>query len=124
MVSNKEKLAKLILENPELPVLCMVEYEIVGGDDCLRWMASLGESEIREYIFYDDELLFWRDESEKMVDHIIEEDDEFCCLPSIEDAAEIEKRFQAYRQEVRERVEALPWQKAIVVNIDLPEVPA
>jgi len=111
-MSNRENLARLILENPELPVLCMVEYEVVAGDDCLRWAASLGESKIREYIYHEDgmseSVIYWKEDAEELVDRMVEDVEQ--------------SLYEEARQQAWEKVNAMPWIKAIVVNIDLPEV--
>ena len=128
-MSNREELARLILENPELPVLCMVEFEIVAGDDCLRWAASLGECKIREYIYHEDGLsdsvIFWREDEEKLVDAFSEDaETNSKFYPLGEDPRTATARAAAYAQArmiARQKVRELPWKKAIVVNIDLPE---
>jgi len=50
---NRNKLSRLISENPDLEVIPMVEYEVCCGDDYNRWAGSIGESKIREYFFDD-----------------------------------------------------------------------
>lgn len=40
---NREELFKLMQENPELPVVPMVDGEI-PGDDCGYWLGSWGAS--------------------------------------------------------------------------------
>lgn len=128
-MSNREKLARLILENPELPVLCMVEFEIVAGDDCLRWAASLGECKIREYIYHEDgmseSVIFWREDEEKLVDILAEDAEDHPELyPLGADPRTATARAAAYenaRTLARVKVRNLPWKRAIVVNIDLPE---
>lgn len=111
-MSNRGNLAKLLMENPDLPVLCMVEYEIVAGDECTRWAASLGEAKIREYIYYDEfmggPVIYWREDAEELVDRMVEDVEQ--------------SRYEEARQKAWEKVNAMPWIKAIVVNIDLPEV--
>lgn len=138
-MSNRENLARLILENPELPVLCMVEYEVVAGDDCLRWVASLGESKIREYIYHEDgiseSVIFWKEDAEELVDRMVEDVERKINPQTVIDPSETdplyvsleakEERKRIYekaRQQAWEKVNAMPWIKAIVVNIDLPEV--
>ena len=39
---NLEKLFLLIKENHELPIVAMVDSEIVADDCCCRWMGSWG----------------------------------------------------------------------------------
>ena len=44
--TQKERLDvlfKLIKENPDLPILPMVDSEIVADDFCARWTGSRGE---------------------------------------------------------------------------------
>ena len=36
---SSEKLRKLILENPELPIVCLVDPDVCG-DDCMWWYAN------------------------------------------------------------------------------------
>lgn len=45
----REELFKLMQENPELPVVPMVDYEIIG-EDCGRWLGAWGSSYIGEYL--------------------------------------------------------------------------
>lgn len=128
-MSNREELARLILENQELPVLCMVEFEIVAGDDCLRWAASLGECKIREYIYHEDgmseSVIFWREDEEKLVDMLAEDAEDHPELyPLGADPQTATARAAAYanaRMLAKVKVRNLPWKRAIVVNIDLPE---
>lgn len=138
-MSNRENLARLILENPELPVLCMVEYEVVAGDDCLRWAASLGESKIREYIYHEDgiseSVIFWKEDAEELADRMVEDVERKInpqtvidpsktdpLYASLEAKEERKRIYEKARQQAWEKVNAMPWIKAIVVNIDLPEV--
>lgn len=128
-ISNREELARLILENPELPVLCMVEFEIVASDECLRWAASLGECKIREYIYHEnglsDSVIYWREDAGKLVDVLAEDAEEHPeYYPIGEDPQTATARAAAYanaRMLAEQKVRDLPWKKAIVVNIDLPE---
>ncbi len=46
-MSNIDKLLDLIKDNPELPVIPMVDGEI-PGDDCGYWIADWGLSRIDE----------------------------------------------------------------------------
>lgn len=115
-MENRENLAKLLMEHPDLPVLCMVDEDIVAGGDCSRWAASLGESKIREYVYYEDSMndsvIYWREDAELLVDAMAEDAE-----------TRINTSYEEARQQAWEKVNAMPWKKAIVVNIDLPEVP-
>lgn len=108
---NRETLFKLMAENRDLPVVAMVDAELVGGDDFGRWMGSWGHAQVDAYlipkkdyesmIFKSDDDVF--DTLEKFLTS-----EEFDALPESDD-------------ECRKVYDALPWVKAIIVNIDLPE---
>lgn len=107
---NREELFRLMRENPDLPVLPMVQNEVVGGDDYARWIGSFGKAEIREYLideWYGDGCVRYRGRDDE--DTIIEG-----CAVIKYDGSE------AAYEKAKEEVSKL-WTKAIVVNIDLPE---
>lgn len=102
-----EELFRLIKENPDLPILPMVDSEIVADDGYARWTASWGSAYVGEYIVGDERVYFKdEDEAEDVLNDCIGGKD-FYTVPE----AEVERRYNE-----------LPWIKAIIVNIDLPEV--
>lgn len=111
---NREKLFKLMQENPDLPVVAMVDAEIVAGDDFGRWMGSWGNAQIDEYLIpsNDSEPMMFKSDDD--VFDVLER-----CLsqPKFEALPETE-------EECRPFYDALPWKKAIIVNIDLPDIEA
>lgn len=129
-----QKLVDLAKEHPDLPIVAMVDGEIVGGDDYGRWLGSVGNVELGEYVLFDDRFIDDREEfKEKYYDY---NDDELCekfgYEPGIneytlknghctrkryEENKENEKRLEAYLDEVAERA----FKAAIIVNIDLPD---
>lgn len=58
---NREELFKLMQENPELPVVPMVDGEI-PGDDCGYWLGSWGQAQVDEYLEAGDHFLFKSDD--------------------------------------------------------------
>lgn len=58
-----EELFRLIKENPDLPILPMVDSEIVADDVCARWTASWGSAYVGEYII-GSERVWFKDEDE------------------------------------------------------------
>lgn len=60
---NREELFKLMQENPELPVVAMVDSEIVQDDGYSRWMGAWGSSSIEEY-FIGEERIHFREEDD------------------------------------------------------------
>ena len=111
MNENTKNLLELIQQNPDLPIVPMVDAEIVNGDDWGRWMGSFGAARVDEYlippqdyepvIFKSDDDVF--DTLEKVLPG-----EEFDALPESE-------------EECRKIYDALPWTKAIIVNIGLPD---
>ena len=106
---NRTELFRLMQENPELPVVPMVDGEIVGYDGALYWLGEWGRAEIDEYFVSEKaERVFT-----KSIDDVFDvlerhlSDDEFDALPESED-------------ECRPYYDALPWVKAIIVYINLP----
>ena len=106
---NRDELFNLMRENPELPVIPMVDGEIVAGDDFSYWMGSWGEARVDEVAI--DE---WDCEGRILTKTYGEEE-------LIEDIAEIkyDGSDEAY-EKAKEDAKSL-WQKVIVVYIGLPD---
>lgn len=58
-----KELLELIKQRPDLPIIPMVDSEIVCDDSCSRWMGSWGSAEITKYI-QSEERIFFYDESD------------------------------------------------------------
>ena len=106
---NREELFRLMAENPELPVVPMVDSEIVCDDYYSRWLGSWGCCYIGEY-YCGDERIFFR-----------EDDDEAEIEAAVIDEFGDETWEQMTEEEAKAEYAALPWIKAIIVDIDLPE---
>lgn len=109
-LKNREELFKLMAENPDLPVVAMVDSEIVADDCCARWMGSWGSSYIGEYIVAEERLHFkeeddWEEIEETLTDGVVTCED----FENMSD------------EEAKGLYNSLPWIKAIIVDIDLPE---
>lgn len=106
---NREELFRLMQENPDLPVVPMVDGEIVS-DDCGHWLGSWGSAEVDEYFISERaERVFFKSDDD--VFYVLERhltDEEFEKLPETE-------------EECRPFYDALPWTKAIIVYINLPD---
>lgn len=110
MNDNIVKLLKLIQENPNLPIVPMVDREIAEGDECDYWLGKWGSATIDEYIvsrkyIWDSKILFKSDDDVFYVLGKCLTSDEFKELPETED-------------ECRPIYNALPWTKAIIVYIN------
>ena len=104
----RDELFKLMQENPELPVVPMVDYEIVV-EDSGRWLGSWGSSNVGEYLLGEERVYFREDDDMYEVERALEEFIDDGVFSGMSD----EEAVKAYA--------GLPWIKAIIVNIDLPE---
>lgn len=105
MSENIKRLLTLIEQNPDLPIVPMVDAEICG-DDYGTYMGGWGAARVDEYIIAkgDDLVLLKSDDDVSgVLEHVLSED-EFKALPD-ED------------EECRPVYDALPWIKAIMVDI-------
>lgn len=102
---NLEKLFRLIKENPDLPILPMVDSEIVAEDGYSRWTASWGSAEVGEYVIGNERVWIKGEDDEESVL------EDFC----------VRDLYSMTFEQINEEYEKLPWIKAIIVNIDLPE---
>lgn len=100
-----EELLKLIKENPDLPIVAMVDSEIVRGEHYARWLGVWGCARIDKY-YLGENMIYFYDEAEKE-EVLIETMGYDNYMASNED-----NDIKFYK--------ALPWIEAIIVNIDLP----
>lgn len=109
--NNRDNLFQLMRENPDLPVIPFVDGEVCSGDDFGSWMGSWGAARVDEFICppQDYEPVIFKSDND--VFDTLEK-----CLP--------EEKFDALpdaETECRPIYDALPWTKAIIVSIDMPE---
>ena len=129
---KNEAFLKLIKKNPTLPIVPMVDYEIVG-EDWGRWLGAFGSAYVGEYACYDDRYFEDREDfKEKYYDN----NDEMLCkifnyepcmtLPvakekytkkQIEENEANEKELEEHLDKIAEKY----FTKAIIVNINLPD---
>lgn len=103
---NREELFRLMKENPDLPVVPMVDSEIVADDCCTYWMGSWGRCEVTEYVC-GDERIFFKDDDE---DSVLDGFEKYRC------------KWEDWPDEKITAVfNSLPWVKCIAVYINLPE---
>lgn len=107
MNENMIKFLKLVQENPTLRIIPLVKFEVVGGDDFYRWLGSIGDSRIDEFFLpRDSDRYFLKSNGIAALEDYYDCD----CLDHNLDSLSIE-----------ECVAQTPWEKVIVVHIDLPE---
>lgn len=109
------KLVKLINENPSLPVVPFVYNEVVADDDYGYWIGSWGDCDVNEYVViekYGDTRFYTRGDQDEIEEYFVEK-----ILDKDENLPDEDVEKLAHEQ-----AEALPWKKAILVYIELPEV--
>lgn len=115
-MNNIEQFLELVKANPNLPIIPMVDYEVVGDDSYGRWYGSFGKAKVEEYVTYqmygDGEQVVYKDDVDDLFEYIY--DHYNITEPDMTDE-EIEK-------EILKKIDDMNWRKAIFVNIDLPEV--
>lgn len=84
----------------------MVDYEIVADDDYIRWRASIGDSKISDFCIWNDRVYT---DKQNLIEDLIDEEYFF----SEETDDEILESAQKQANEIM--------QKAIILNIDLPD---
>ena len=100
---NLEKLFQLIKENPELPIVPMVDSEIVCENYGI-WMGSIGKVKTERYIMVDDGFYFYSEKDSEVLEYFGT------------------NKARMSDEELKQAYENLPWIEAIIVNIDLPEI--
>lgn len=104
--TNVEKLLALKAQHPELPIVPLVNSEIVADDGYCRWLGAWGDAYVTEYL-RGEERYYQRDDDD--IEEVLSDTIGYDAFEAMSD----EEAKEAYR--------ALPWVKVIAVNIDLPE---
>lgn len=111
---NLKELFTLIRKHPDLPIVPMVDADLVA-DDSGRWLGSWGKAYIDKFLHYNEEYLTY-DKGDPDIVYIFEKifDYEEC---GIDEEMPDEEALPI----MREKVDSLPWIEAIIVNVDMPE---
>ena len=112
MDKRTETFLNLVKEHPDLPIIPMVEAEIVNGEDCGYWMGQFGYSEIQE-VFLGRERLHVKgdDDPEEVLEDL--PDCKQGCLP---DGAYV---YDLTDEEINRFYNQIEWHDAIVVYITM-----
>lgn len=106
-MKNIEKLIELMNDNPDLPVVPMVETEVVGADTYSRWIASFGDCRVSDFYIGEERVYTDKDD---LVEELVENE-----------YFDLDKPDEEIWQIAEKRANKL-MKKAIIVNIDLPNV--
>ena len=109
-MTKTEELLNLIRDNPELPVIPLVDTEVVADDCYSWWLGKWGYTKVIEYYIGRDHI------------HIKDEDDEedvlvdmeWCMYSCTQDGRDI---FDLSDEEWDTLYKSIPWTRAIAVYI-------
>lgn len=105
-MNKTELFLKIVKENPKLPIVPMVDSEIVADEGYSWWLGSFGESFVGHYYNNDDRVIVREHEDDTDIF-----EDCFC----VEDFDE-----NITDEEISKVVDNLKWIRAILVRIELP----
>ena len=110
-------LLKLAAENPAMPIVAMVNFEVVAGDDFAYWTGEIESVDVKELWLSPDARTWDREDAESEYDGFIES------YASNEDLMKIEcwTDDKLYKQAAMEWIAGLPWTKCIVIFIEASE---
>jgi len=112
---SKERLDEflnLVKENPDLPIVPMVYYDVVGDDTYSWWLADWGRSEVTEYYEGREKIHFKDDDEEDVLGDMV--GCKYYCTPDGRDITDISD------EEWDQLYQSIPWTKCIVVYIEEP----
>lgn len=109
-MAKTEELLKLIKENPDLPVVPMVDGEIVGDDSYQYWLGRWGHSEVTEYYMGREKVHFKNDDEENILIDL-----DGCKYGRDTQGRDI---YDLSDEEWKALYESVPWAKCIVVYIE------
>lgn len=114
--SNTNELLRLIAENPDLPVVPMVDYEVVY-EGYGRWLGSFGAACVGEYALFGER--YYEDREEFKEQYFSYHEEELCERFNYDPVHDgINEALEKYLDEVADKY----FVKAILVNIGLPDV--
>ena len=113
---NTKAFVELVKSHPELPIVPIVDSEVVADDGYAWWIASFGVSRVGKYVH-----LSMRGEDRLFTDEEMDEIEEYIADEMYDDEANEHLTAKEIDQIAHKRAEALAWTEAIIVYIGLPE---
>jgi hypothetical protein len=104
---NRAELFNLMREYPNLPVVPMVDSEIISDDYCSRYKGVLGAAYIAEYLIGDKQIYFYDDEDEEQISEVL------TAFFGYDRWLQMDENGTAAAEYA-----ALPWTRAIIIDID------
>ena len=108
-MNNSEKFLRLVKQNPDLPIVPMVEEDVVADNCSSWWRGYWGTCEINEYYVGRERVHFKDDDEENVLNDMVG-----CKYSETKDGRDI---YDLSDEEWKELFNSLDWVKAIVVYI-------
>lgn len=109
---NFKDLLELVIVNPELRIVPMVDSEIVADDGFMWWVGGWGSASIEE-IWSDDERIYIRsDDEESLIEELSDN--------SFDDPENVDLSDDEQYDKSKKIVDEYNWEKVIAVKIHLP----
>lgn len=108
-MTNIEQLLQLIKDNPDLPVVPMVDGEVVGDDSSQYWLGHWGRAEVTEYYCGRERVHFIDDDEEDVLNDL--EGCKYSCDSQGRDIYDLSD------EEWKALYESVPWVKCIMIYI-------
>lgn len=108
---------RLVKENPDLPIVAMVDSEVVADEGYSWWLGSFKSASVDEYVsveIHGDNVFFTRDRQDELEEHFFDR--------IINEWEGEELTDDEVKQRAHDWAESLSWTKAVIVWIGLPEV--
>lgn len=106
MNEHEQKLRELIIANPDLPVIFMVNSDVIVDDSYANWLASMNYVKVGEYCCY--RTRYYDDRNDLEEEYYVDHEDELKYLKDNEIDMIIKERTSSW------------WRKAIIVYVDVP----
>lgn len=112
---NRHKLFQLMQEHPDLPVVAMVNSEIVADDGYCYWQGVFGKVSIGEFVKGNENIHFREDDDSYEVDSTL-----YDCLSETSGGL-VRYRNLKTDEDMLKAYGKLRWIKAIIVCIEVPD---
>lgn len=109
MTKEMEQFLELIKENPDLPIVPMVDSEVVADDCYQNWLGAWGRSEVTEYYLGRNAVHFKDDDEEDVLSDMVG-----CKYDRTPDGKDI---YDLTDDEWDALYKSIPWTKCIAVRI-------
>jgi hypothetical protein len=107
MNNKTSELANLITSNPNLPIIFMVNSEVVFDDSWTYFLASPSSCHVGRYCCYNER--YYDDERDLIEDYYNNNDEDFVGMDDTEIDTKIEEIISSW------------WRDAIIVYMDVPD---